>query len=57
MNKDNNSLNQYFFFTVHVPLTIHYAQFVPTVKALASDEQQAKWLPMIQNLSMMGAYA
>lgn len=45
------------FYPVHLPLTIHYAQFVPTVKSLASDQQLKRWLPMIDRLEMMGAYA
>ena len=38
-----------------VGLTI--SMFRVSVENLASEEQKARWLPMIQNLDILGCYA
>lgn len=31
--------------------------FIPTLERLATDEQQAKWLPLAKTLQVIGTYA
>ena len=38
-------------------LYLHYLAFLPAVELLASDEQSLKWLPLIRELKITGAYA
>jgi acyl-CoA oxidase len=38
-------------------LFLHYHAFLPAVELLASDEQAKKWLPLIRDLKITGAYA
>lgn len=38
-------------------LYLHYGAFAPAVELLASDEQSKKWMPMIRELKITGAYA
>lgn len=36
---------------------LHYHAFMPAVELLASDEQAKKWMPLIRELKITGAYA
>lgn len=38
------------------PLTVHWQMFRLAVEKLASDEQNAKWMPVIRKLGMIGSY-
>lgn len=38
-------------------LYLHFYAFMPAVELLASDEQAKKWLPLINDLKITGAYA
>lgn len=38
-------------------LFLHYHAFVPAVELLASDDQAKKWLPLMRDLKITGAYA
>jgi acyl-CoA oxidase len=38
------------------PLTVHWQMFRLAVEKLASDEQNAKWMPIIKKLGMIGSY-
>lgn len=39
------------------PFTLQYVAFEPTVKKLGTEEQKAKWLPLIQSFQVIGTYA
>ncbi|CAG5122876.1 unnamed protein product [Candidula unifasciata] len=39
------------------PFAIHVLAFLPAVQKLASEEQKAKWLPLIERFQMIGTYA
>jgi len=38
------------------PLTVHWQMFRIAVEKLASDEQNARWMPQIKKLRMIGSY-
>ncbi|KAK9824680.1 hypothetical protein WJX72_012328 [[Myrmecia] bisecta] len=38
-------------------LELHIGMFIPSILSQASEEQQAKWLPLAQNLRIIGTYA
>eukprot|EP00357_Protocruzia_adherens_P016876 CAMPEP_0115016846 /NCGR_PEP_ID=MMETSP0216-20121206/27721_1 /TAXON_ID=223996 /ORGANISM="Protocruzia adherens, Strain Boccale" /LENGTH=720 /DNA_ID=CAMNT_0002387463 /DNA_START=39 /DNA_END=2201 /DNA_ORIENTATION=+ len=39
------------------PLSIHYSIFVPTLKNLATEEQQSWWVPRAEAFQIIGSYA
>ena len=39
------------------PTTLHELMFMPNIEALASREQQARWLPLCRDWRMIGCYA
>ena len=39
------------------PLGLHYAMFIPTITKQGTDEQKERWLPLSQDLKMIGTYA
>ncbi|GIY63368.1 probable peroxisomal acyl-coenzyme A oxidase 1 [Caerostris extrusa] len=39
------------------PLTVHFVMFIPTLMGLATEEQQAKWLPDALEMKIIGSYA
>lgn len=39
------------------PLALHFSMFKLTIENLASDEQQARWLPDVYKLKIVGGYA
>jgi len=39
------------------PTTLHWVMFVPNIKSLCDDEQQAEWLPLCRDWKMIGCYA
>ncbi|XP_059149991.1 peroxisomal acyl-coenzyme A oxidase 1-like isoform X2 [Physella acuta] len=39
------------------PFALQYVAFEPTVKKLGTEEQKAKWLPLIQSFQVIGTYA
>ena len=39
------------------PTALHWVMFVPNIRTLADDEQQAKWLPLCRDWKMIGCYA
>jgi acyl-CoA oxidase len=38
-------------------LALHDGAFVPTLRTQASDEQLARWLPLVESFQMIGCYA
>ncbi|KAM5558900.1 hypothetical protein ABKV19_020518 [Rosa sericea] len=36
---------------------LHWAMFVPAIKGSATEEQQQKWLPLANNMQIIGTYA
>jgi len=38
-------------------LYLHFYAFLPAVELLASEEQAKKWIPLINDLKITGAYA
>ncbi|BFZ11130.1 hypothetical protein BsWGS_14169 [Bradybaena similaris] len=44
------------FIAIH-PFAVHIVAFVPAIQKLASEEQKAKWLPLIETFQMIGTYA
>jgi acyl-CoA oxidase len=47
----------FYLFGEDLPIQLQVSVFVPCLKALASDEQLAKWLPLAQRYEMIGSYA
>ncbi|XP_054708090.1 peroxisomal acyl-coenzyme A oxidase 1-like [Uloborus diversus] len=39
------------------PLTVHFVMFIPALMGLATEEQQAKWLPDALEMKIIGSYA
>ncbi|XP_042906100.1 peroxisomal acyl-coenzyme A oxidase 1 [Parasteatoda tepidariorum] len=39
------------------PLTVHFVMFIPTLMGLATEDQQAKWLPDALEMKIIGTYA
>ena len=39
------------------PLTLHFQMFQVAIEKLASEEQKAKWLPLVYDMKMVGCYA
>ncbi|PRD29520.1 UNVERIFIED_CONTAM: Peroxisomal acyl-coenzyme A oxidase 1 [Trichonephila clavipes] len=39
------------------PLTVHFVMFIPSLMGLATEEQQAKWLPDALEMKIIGSYA
>lgn len=39
------------------PFGLHESAFIGTVQKLGSEEQKAKWLPLMKNYQMVGTYA
>lgn len=40
-----------------LPTSLHWVMFVPNIRSLCDDEQQARWLPMCRDWRMIGCYA
>ena len=40
-----------------LPLALHWIMFVPNIKSLCDEEQQAQWLPLCRDWRMIGCYA
>lgn len=40
-----------------LPTSLHWVMFVPNIRSLCDEEQQAKWLPMCRDWQMIGCYA
>jgi len=40
-----------------LPTSLHWVMFVPNIRSLCDDEQQALWLPMCRDWRMIGCYA
>ena len=40
-----------------LPVSLHWVMFVPNIKSLCDEEQQAKWLPLVRDWKMIGCYA
>ena len=38
------------------PLTLHQSMFTKSIRFLASKEQAERWLPLVDNLNMLGCY-
>lgn len=38
-------------------MTLHYSMFYQTVQVLGTEEQKKKWIPKIQQMQIIGAYA
>ncbi|XP_077236610.1 peroxisomal acyl-coenzyme A oxidase 1-like [Tasmannia lanceolata] len=36
---------------------LHWGMFIPAIKGQGTDEQQQKWLPLAQNMQIIGCYA
>jgi len=47
----------FYLFGEDLPIQLQVSVFLPCLKALASDEQLAKWLPLAQRYEMIGSYA
>ena len=45
------------YFQSSLPLTLHLSMFRLTMENLANDEQKAKWMPLINNIDIIGCYA
>ncbi|KFM75530.1 Peroxisomal acyl-coenzyme A oxidase 1, partial [Stegodyphus mimosarum] len=39
------------------PLTVHFVMFIPALMGLATEDQQAKWLPDAFEMKIIGSYA
>lgn len=39
------------------PLTVHFVMFIPALMGLATEDQQAKWLPDALEMKIIGSYA
>lgn len=39
------------------PLSVHYDMFIPALRNLGTDEQQASWVPRAISCKVIGAYA
>jgi acyl-CoA oxidase len=40
-----------------LPTALHWVMFLPNIKSLCDDEQQAKWLPLCRDWRVIGCYA
>ncbi|KAG5177808.1 oxidase precursor [Tribonema minus] len=40
-----------------LPTLLHYLMFMPNIRALCTDAQQAAWLPRCESLEVIGCYA
>jgi acyl-CoA oxidase len=40
-----------------LPTALHWIMFLPNIKSLCDDEQQAKWLPLCRDWRVIGCYA
>jgi acyl-CoA oxidase len=40
-----------------LPTSLHWVMFVPNIRSLADDQQQAMWLPLCRDWRMIGCYA
>eukprot|EP00526_Cylindrotheca_closterium_P007588 CAMPEP_0113633118 /NCGR_PEP_ID=MMETSP0017_2-20120614/17227_1 /TAXON_ID=2856 /ORGANISM="Cylindrotheca closterium" /LENGTH=683 /DNA_ID=CAMNT_0000543727 /DNA_START=66 /DNA_END=2117 /DNA_ORIENTATION=+ /assembly_acc=CAM_ASM_000147 len=40
-----------------LPTALHWVMFLPNIKSLCDDEQQAKWLPLCRDWKVIGCYA
>jgi hypothetical protein len=40
-----------------VAMTLHFSMFIPAIERLATETQQAKWLPLALNFKILGTYA
>lgn len=40
-----------------LPTSLHWVMFVPNIKSLCDDQQQAEWLPLCRDWKMIGCYA
>jgi acyl-CoA oxidase len=40
-----------------LPTSLHWVMFVPNIRSLADDQQQAAWLPLCRDWQMIGCYA
>lgn len=38
-------------------VSLHQTMFTKSINFLASDEQKLRWMPMINNLQLLGCYA
>lgn len=47
----------FYLFGEDLPIQLQASVFVPCLKALASEEQLAKWLPLAQRYEMIGSYS
>ena len=54
---DEEFEEMFYLFGEDLPIQLQVSVFLPCLKALASDEQLAKWLPMAQRYEMIGSYA
>lgn len=54
---DEEFEEMFYLFGEDLPIQLQVSVFLPCLKALASDEQLSKWLPMAQRYEMIGSYA
>lgn len=54
---DEEFEEMFYLFGEDLPIQLQVSVFLPCIKALASEEQLAQWLPMAQRYEMIGCYA
>jgi acyl-CoA oxidase len=54
---DEEFEQMFYLFGEDLPIQLQVTVFLPCLKALASEEQLAKWLPLAQRYEMIGSYA
>ena len=55
-DNEDRSMAQYLCDDV-LPVMVHYAMFVTTVREQGSEEQRAYWMPKIEKMEVLGCYA
>ena len=50
-------IDMFGYFQSPLPITLHVSMFRNTIKQLANAEQRAYWMPLIENVDIVGCYA
>lgn len=56
-NKPVNHFNWTYLFPGQSPLTLHHSMFTDSIKTFGTEEQKAHYLPLADNLNIIGCYA
>lgn len=58
-NQSTNPLNEYCDLMFDEPLigAVHHSMFIPSIRLLAGDEQQKRWLDDAVKMKIIGCYA